>query len=365
MASNNAGKAAALLRGPSPHQSSGRSVPPTPPSLDGSRAFTRSGLPWPRRASSGALQRPCSPPMLRKPARSRWSIRTSKGLSGGRYWGLARAPAPSWFARNHRGNPKGGPVMDHYVGLDVSVRETSVCVVDETGKLLKEAKVPTEPEAIAALLGKGGFACKRVGLEAGPISQWLYAELAAAGLPVICVEAQYMRSALSAQCNKTDRNDARGIAQMMRVGLCRPVHVKTLPSQERRLQSTEGEASSLWKLAGGPAHRRRRGRGLDETARPSDPIMRRPGCRPRKEAWPLGMMPHAKNGQTGGRKDVYGLLALARIEKFHTTSTSPWRSTSSSTRASSGWSALAPDAFSGWVFSQPARRSASSWSSGN
>ena len=128
--------------------------------------------------------------------------------------------------------------MDHYVGLDVSVHETSVCVVDETGKLLKEARVPTEPEAIASLLAKGGFACKQVGLEAGPMSQWLYAELAAAGLPVICVEAQHMRSALSAQRNKTDRNDARGIAQMMRVGLYRPVHVKTLPSQERRLLLT-------------------------------------------------------------------------------------------------------------------------------
>ena len=128
--------------------------------------------------------------------------------------------------------------MDHYVGLDVSVRETSVCVVNETGKLLKEARVPTEPEAIASLLAKGGFACKRVGLEAGPMSQWLYAKLAATGLPVICVEAQHMRSALSAQRNKTDRNDARGIAQMMRVGLYRPVHVKTLPSQERRLLLT-------------------------------------------------------------------------------------------------------------------------------
>lgn len=128
--------------------------------------------------------------------------------------------------------------MDHYVGLDVSVRETSVCVVDETGKLVKEAKVPTGPEAIASLLAKGGYACKRVGLEAGPMSQWLYAELAAAGVPVICVEAQHMRSALPAQRNKTDRHDARGIAQMMRVGLYRPVHVKTLPSQERRLLLT-------------------------------------------------------------------------------------------------------------------------------
>ena len=129
-------------------------------------------------------------------------------------------------------------MMDHYVGLDVSVRETSVCVVDETGKLLKEAKVPTEPGSIASLLAKGGYVCKRVGLEAGPMSQWLYAELAAVGLPVICVEAQHMRSALAAQRNKTDRNDACGIAQMMRVGLYRPVHVKTLQSQEHRLLLT-------------------------------------------------------------------------------------------------------------------------------
>lgn len=104
--------------------------------------------------------------------------------------------------------------MDHYVGLDVSVRETSVCVADENGKVLKEVRVPTEPEAIASLLANGSYTCKRVGLEAGPMSQWLYAKLAAAGLPVICVEAQHMRSALAAQRNKTDRNDARGIAQM-------------------------------------------------------------------------------------------------------------------------------------------------------
>ena len=128
--------------------------------------------------------------------------------------------------------------MEHFVGLDVSVRETSLCVVDHAGKLVKEARVPTEPEAIVALLGKGDFTPKRVGLEAGPMSQWLYAGLAEAGLPVICVEAQHMRSALSAQRNKTDRNDARGIAQMMRVGLYRPVHVKTPASQERRLLLT-------------------------------------------------------------------------------------------------------------------------------
>lgn len=97
--------------------------------------------------------------------------------------------------------------MEHFVGLDVSVRETSLCVVDHAGKIVKEAQVPTEPEAIVALLGKGSFTPKRVGLEAGPMSQWLYAGLAAAGLPVICVEAQHMRSAPSAQRNKTDGVD--------------------------------------------------------------------------------------------------------------------------------------------------------------
>jgi transposase len=79
---------------------------------------------------------------------------------------------------------------------------------------------------------------KRIGLEAGPLSQWLYSALAEAGLPVICVETRHMRAALKAQINKTDRNDARGIAQMMRVGLYRPVHVKTLRSQKLRMLLT-------------------------------------------------------------------------------------------------------------------------------
>ena len=79
---------------------------------------------------------------------------------------------------------------------------------------------------------------KRVGLEAGPLSQWLYGALAEAGLPVICVETRHMRAVLKAQINKTDRNNARGIAQMMRVGLYRPVHVKTLRSQKLRMLLT-------------------------------------------------------------------------------------------------------------------------------
>ena len=74
--------------------------------------------------------------------------------------------------------------------------------------------------------------------EAGPLSQWLYSALAEAGLSVICVETRHMRAVLKAQINKTDRNDARGMAQMMRVGLYRPVHVKTLHSQKLRMLLT-------------------------------------------------------------------------------------------------------------------------------
>lgn len=95
------------------------------------------------------------------------------------------------------------------------------------GGLICESKVETEPDAIGAVLHTVGGSYKRIGLEAGPLSQWLYSGLAAAGYPVICVETRHMKAALSAQINKTDRNDARGIAQMMRVGLYKPVHVKT------------------------------------------------------------------------------------------------------------------------------------------
>jgi transposase len=128
--------------------------------------------------------------------------------------------------------------MEHYAGLDVSIKETSVCVIDGTGRVVREVKVPTEPEAILAVLSDEDFNIKRIGLEAGPLSQWLYGELAEAGLPMICVETRHMRAALSAQVNKSDRNDARGIAHMMRVGLYRLVHVKTPASQKRRMLLT-------------------------------------------------------------------------------------------------------------------------------
>jgi transposase len=128
--------------------------------------------------------------------------------------------------------------MDYFAGLDVSVKETSVCIVDDAGKIVREAMVASEPEALLEVLTNTIYRFKRVGLEAGPLSQWLYSVLAEAGLPVICVETRHMRAVLKAQINKTDRNDARGIAQMMRVGLYRPVHVKTLRSQKLRVLLT-------------------------------------------------------------------------------------------------------------------------------
>ena len=126
--------------------------------------------------------------------------------------------------------------MDYFAGLDVSVKDTSVCVVDDTGKITREVRVASEPDALLAVLRNPTYRFKRIGLEAGPLSQWLFSALA--DLPVICVETRHMRAVLKAQINKTDRNDARGIAQMMRVGLYRPVHVKTLRSQKLRILLT-------------------------------------------------------------------------------------------------------------------------------
>src|SRR3974390_1312695 len=128
--------------------------------------------------------------------------------------------------------------MEHFAGLDVSVKETSVCIVDEAGRITREVKVASTPEALMRVLRAPAYDFKRIGLEAGPLSQWLFSALAEAGLPVICVETRHMKAVLKAQINKTDRNDARGIAQMMRVGLYRPVHVKTLRSQKLRMLLT-------------------------------------------------------------------------------------------------------------------------------
>lgn len=106
----------------------------------------------------------------------------------------------------------------HHVGLDVSVKETAICIVDPHGKVVHRATVESHPDVIGRHLIDLGHSYARVGLEAGPLSPWLYAGLVEAGLPAICVETRHMHAALSARINKTDRNDAMGIAQMMRVG---------------------------------------------------------------------------------------------------------------------------------------------------
>ena len=98
--------------------------------------------------------------------------------------------------------------MGHFVGLDVSVKETSVYIVDNTGRIVREVKVPSVPEALLAVLTNPSCHFKRIGLEAGPLSQWLFSAIAEAGLLVICVETRYMRAVLKAQINNTDRNVA-------------------------------------------------------------------------------------------------------------------------------------------------------------
>src|SRR3974390_36521 len=128
--------------------------------------------------------------------------------------------------------------MDYFAGLDVSVKDTSVCIVDGMGKIVREVKVASEPEALLTVLRDSAYRFKRIGLEARTLSQWVFSAAAKADLPVICVETRHMGAVLKAQINKTDRNDARGIAQMMRVGLYRPVHVKTLRSQKLRMLLT-------------------------------------------------------------------------------------------------------------------------------
>ena len=128
--------------------------------------------------------------------------------------------------------------MNYFAGLDVSLELTSVCVVDGEGGIVREAKVLSEPDALVAFFGELDVAMTRICLEAGPLSQWLHDGLAEAGLPVVCAETRQLKAVLSATVNKSDRNDARGIAQMVRVNLIRPVHVKTVLSQEKRMLLT-------------------------------------------------------------------------------------------------------------------------------
>ena len=122
--------------------------------------------------------------------------------------------------------------MKHYAGLDVSQQTTSICIVDEEGGIVAERKVATCPEAIATMLEP--FELTRAGLETGPLSVWLWNGLKSLGVPIICMDARHANAALKMMPAKTDRNDAVGLAQIVRTGWCKSVHVKSTPSHEAR-----------------------------------------------------------------------------------------------------------------------------------
>ena len=124
--------------------------------------------------------------------------------------------------------------MNHYVGIDVSLEASNVCVVDANGKIVREGKVTSEPDALIAWLKGLKLELTRIGLEAGPLSQWLYAAMRQAGLAIELLETRHVRTALQTMPVKSDRNDARGIAQLMRLGWFRPVHCKSMAAQETR-----------------------------------------------------------------------------------------------------------------------------------
>ena len=124
--------------------------------------------------------------------------------------------------------------MEHYAGIDVSLECSSVCVVDGTGKIVREGKAASDPAALIGWFGSLGFELGRIGLEAGPLSQWLYAAMKQAGLAVELLETRHVHDAFKAMPVKSDRNDARGIAQLMRLGWFRPVHCKSIGAQEVR-----------------------------------------------------------------------------------------------------------------------------------
>jgi transposase len=124
--------------------------------------------------------------------------------------------------------------MKQYVGLDVSQKETSVCVVDEMGQVLFEGKAKSGPGALAALLRKRAPQAERIGFETGAMASWLWHELRRVDLPVVCIDARHAHVALSVRMNKSDQNDARGLAELVRVGWYREVKVKSEESQKTR-----------------------------------------------------------------------------------------------------------------------------------
>lgn len=122
--------------------------------------------------------------------------------------------------------------MKHYVGLDVSMKETYICIQDKTGEIIHQGRTKTDPYLISEYLKKFQLDIERVGLESGSLSYWLVEGLKEAGTSATCIDARQMATMLSVQINKTDKNDARGIADAMRCGLYREVHQKSVRAVE-------------------------------------------------------------------------------------------------------------------------------------
>jgi len=132
--------------------------------------------------------------------------------------------------------------MEHFIGIDVSLASAAVCVLDARGGVVKEAKLPSEPEALAAFVLGLPFEVTAVGLEAGPLSQWLHKALTEAGVPAVLMETRQVKAALKAMPVKTDRRDAAGIARLLQMGWFRPVHCKSVSAQETRALLTARRA---------------------------------------------------------------------------------------------------------------------------
>lgn len=125
--------------------------------------------------------------------------------------------------------------MEHFAGLDVSIEETAISVVDGQGTVLMQRSVPTDPEAIATALKPFAKTLRRAGHEAGSLSPWLQPGLKALGVPAVCLETRHVRATMSAQRNKPDATDALGLPHLMRAGWYRQAHVKTEEAYRLRL----------------------------------------------------------------------------------------------------------------------------------
>lgn len=133
--------------------------------------------------------------------------------------------------------------MDVYVGLDVSLDAVAICVIGEAGEILWQGKVLGDPDAVMAALHRWRDDLVRVGLEAGSTSEWIGGHLVDKGFPVVCLESRHVKAALSAMTVKTDRNDAQGLAQIVRTGWFKAVHLKSAAGQRLRTLAAARKAA--------------------------------------------------------------------------------------------------------------------------